>query len=181
MTGEGLPEGHVFIGTSLDGFIARKDGDIAWLDAFPVIEGEDFGYAAFMAGIDAVLMGRGTFEKVLTFPDWPFTLPVTVLSTTLAGVPSLLDGRATVDTGPPEETFARLGRAGAERVYVDGGRLVQSCLRAGLIRRMTLTRLPVLLGEGIPLFGPVGRDVALSLVSVRSWPNGFVQEVYDIG
>jgi dihydrofolate reductase len=176
------PEGHVFIACSLDGFIAREDGDIGWLTAIPAPEGEDYGYGAFVARMDAILMGRRSYEKVLTFGDWPYDRPVTVLSRSLrqADVPNALRTRVTITGASPETVFARLGGRGAARVYVDGGQVIQSCLRDGLVTRMTVTHIPVLLGEGLPLFGTTGRDVGLRLVSVRSWANGLVQTVYDM-
>ena len=177
-----LPEGHVFIACSMDGFIAREDGDIAWLTGFPTPEGEDFGYAAFMGRMDAMVMGRGSYEKVLTFGDWPYAKPVTVLSHSLRAhdLRADLTGRVEITGASPEHVFTRLGQAGVRAVYVDGGQVIQSCLREGLIRSLTVTRLPILLGEGRPLFGPTGRDIPLHLRSVRNWENGFVQSVYEV-
>lgn len=178
-----MTEGHVFIACSADGFIARPDGDITWLTGIPVPEGEDYGYRAFIGRMDAILMGRGSFEAVAAMPDWLYTLPVTVLSRSRdpASVPRDLREKATITAETPAAAFARLGGAGARRVYVDGGQVIQSCLRDGLIRQMTVTLIPVLLGEGLRLFGPTGRDIPLRLVSLRSWENGFVQMVYDVG
>ncbi|MFO1183291.1 MAG: dihydrofolate reductase family protein [Bauldia sp.] len=174
--------GHVFIAASVDGFIARSDGDIAWLDRYaPGME--DHGYDAFMAGIDGLVMGRGTFEKVLTFGGWPFAKPVTVLSDTLRekDLRGDLAGKVRVSALAPREAMAKFAADGWRRVYVDGGKVIQSFLREGLIADMTVTRIPVLLGDGIPLFGSLPADVALRHVATRAFPSGLVQSTYAIG
>ncbi len=178
-----LPECHVFIASSLDGFIARPDGDIRWLTDHPTSAGEDFGYAAFVAGIDALVMGSGSFAKVKDFPQWPYPKPVLVLSHRLGDIdiPEPIRGRVQIGALSPQAALASLADRGVRRVYVDGGRVIQSFLRDGLIRSITLTHIPILLGEGLPLFGPIGRDIPLSLVEVRHWASGFVQTTYRIG
>jgi dihydrofolate reductase len=171
--------GHVFIATSLDGYIARPDGDIGWLlqrDA----PAEDHGYADFIADKDAIVMGRGCYEKVLGFDPWPYELPVVVLSAQLAGtpVPATLRGKVRFSSAAPADAMAELESQGVRRVYVDGGRLVQSFIRAGLVEDMVLTTVPVLIGAGRPLFGTLPRDLDLSLVASRSFPSGLVQSTY---
>ncbi|AVS86390.1 deaminase [Paracidovorax avenae] len=174
-----MPTAHVFIATSLDGFIARLDGDIDWLmqRADPV---EDHGYDAFIADKDLVVMGRGTYEKVSAFDAWPYTLPVLVMSRQLAGetTPEALKGKVRFSALAPEETMKELAEQNVRRVYVDGGRLLQSFLRAGLIADMVITTVPVLLGAGRPLFGTFDRDINWKLASSRSFPSGFVQSTY---
>ncbi len=170
-----FPECHAFIACSLDGFIARADGDIDWLTGIPVAEGEDGGYAAFMGGIDAILMGRGTWEKVQTFTPFPYSLPVTVMSRSLRPGPL---GPVMVDGRPLHEVLASLGAAGHRRVYVDGGQLISSCLRAGVLTRLTVTVAPVLIGGGLPLFSDTG-TIPLALAGTRSWTPGFVQMIYE--
>jgi dihydrofolate reductase len=174
-----LPEAHVFIATSLDGFIADADGGIGWLTGLPVPEGEDHGYAAFMAGIDAILMGSGTLRTVLGFDGWPYAVPVAVLSRQLtsADLPPDVRDRADVWDCPPREALERQAQAGARRVYVDGGRLISACLRDGLITRLTITRVPLLLGRGLPLFVDPGAH-RLRHVETRVWAHGFVQTVH---
>jgi dihydrofolate reductase len=176
-----LPEAHVFIATSLDGYIAEPDGGIGWLTGLAVPEGEDHGYAAFMAGVDGVLMGRATWDKVLTFGDWPFTVPVTVLSRTLPqGVlRSDLPGGVTARGDGPRAALEAMAAAGARRVYVDGGQTVTAALHEGLVSRLTVTRVPVLLGAGLPLFGACGAH-GLHHVETRVRAHGFVQSVYDL-
>ncbi|MEY4983989.1 MAG: hypothetical protein RIR62_2255, partial [Pseudomonadota bacterium] len=170
------PSAEVFIATSLDGMIARPDGDIGWLVSRPVPEGEDFGYAAFMDGIGALVMGRATFDKALTFPEWPYPVPVVVMSRSPATVtvPDPLQGRVRVSDAAPEQILSELAAQGVGRVYVDGGQVVRAFLARRLIRRMVVTLIPVLLGEGRPLFGHGAGDIDLTLVAARHWPNGFV-------
>jgi dihydrofolate reductase len=179
MTGQ-LPSAEVFIATSLDGYIARPDGDIQWSTSHPVPEGEDFGYAAFLDGIGAMVMGRESFQKVLTFPDWPYKTPVVVLSRTpeRVVVPEALKASVRVSGEPAKTVLAELGAAGVTRVYIDGGQTIRSFLAAGLVRRMIVTQIPVLLGQGRPLWGHGAGDVDLTLVAARSWDNGFVQVEY---
>lgn len=176
MTGP-LPSAEVFIATSLDGFIARPDGDILWLTSRPVPEGEDFGYAAFLDGVGAMVMGRESFEKVLTFPEWPYKTPVVVLSRSpdRVTVPEALKDKVRVTSKPPRKVLEDLAAEGVNRIYLDGGKTIQSFLAEGLVRRMIVTLIPVLLGQGRPLWGHGAGDVDLTLVASRSWENGFVQ------
>jgi dihydrofolate reductase len=179
MTGQ-LPSAEVFIATSLDGFIARPDGNIDWLTSRPVPEGEDFGYAAFLNGIGAIVMGRESFEKVLTFPDWPYTVPVTVLSRKpdAVAVPEAVKDKVRVSNKGPRAVLEDLGAAGVARVYIDGGQTIRSFVAEGLVRRVIVTLIPVLLGQGRPLWGHGAGDVGLTLVQARTWANGFVQVEY---
>jgi len=171
--------GHVFIAASLDGYIARSDGDIGWL--LPYSEtGEDHGYNAFINTIDGIVMGRGSFEKVQTFSTWPYDRPVTVMSRSLNEVPASLAGKATIVAQSPETVMQNLAAQGMRRVYVDGGKIIQSFLRAKLIADMIVTHVPVLLGSGIPLFGEQEADIALRHVSTASFQSGLVQSKYEI-
>lgn len=172
---------HVFIAVSLDGFIARQDGDIGWLlqRDDPT---EDHGYAAFIADKDMIVMGRGSYEKVLTLGTWPYDRPVLVLSKQLANapVPEPLKGKVRFSNSSPKSAMEELARKNMRRVYVDGGRLVQSFLRDGLIDDMVITTVPVLIGSGRPLFGTLPQDIDLTLVSNRSFPSGLVQSTYRL-
>lgn len=172
---------HVFIAISLDGFIARHDGDIAWLlqRDDPT---EDHGYPAFIADKDLIVMGRGSYEKALTFDPWPYDRPVVVLSKQLADapVPEALKGKVRFSTRAPKEEMEALAEQNVRRVYVDGGQVVQSFLREGLIADMVITTIPVLIGAGRPLFGALSRDIDLKLVSSRSFPSGLVQSSYRL-
>ena len=173
--------GHVFIATSLDGYIARLDGDIGWLLQRDAAD-EDHGYTGFIADKDMIVMGRGSFEKVRTFPAWPYDRPVLVLSRQLAGtpVPAALAGKVRFSSQGPREAMRELGAQGVRRVYVDGGQLVQSFLREGLIADMVVTTVPVLIGAGRPLFGPLEADLDLELLASRSFPSGLVQSTYRV-
>lgn len=176
---------HVFCATSLDGYIARPDGGIDWLPQDSEFAGDDHGYAAFMAGIDALVMGRKTFELVLTFGSWPYTKPVFVV--THRALPKLPPTHAgavlEAVSGSPQQIVAHIAAKGFRSLYVDGGQVVTQFLAAGLIDSMTLTRVPVLIGEGIPLFGRraggPAMDAKWRLARSQSWPNGLVQSVYE--
>jgi dihydrofolate reductase len=178
-----MTTGHVFIAVSLDGNIARSDGAIDWLvEGWPDV-GHDYGYADFMASVDGLVMGRGTFEKVLTFPKWSYDKPVVVLSKTLrsSDVPSALEGRVRISNAQPSDLMHELDRAGWKRAYVDGGKLIQSFLAQRLIEDLVITRLPVLIGAGLPLFKTtLAADMRLSHVETTTHASGFVQSRYTV-
>lgn len=173
----------VFIATSLDGFIAREDGGLDWLDQANagVPPGEDCGYGAFMASVDALVMGRHTFEKVLGFPEWPYAdKPVWVLSRTLQTLPTGLPPSVRLLNATPAEVCDQATALGWTRLYVDGGLTFQAFLAAGCVSDLTITVIPTLLGRGRPLFGDAGRDVALTHVATKAYPFGFVQSRYEV-
>jgi dihydrofolate reductase len=166
----------VFIATSLDGFIARSDGALDWL---PMGGSDDHGYAAFISRIDAIVMGRKTFETVLTFDPWPYgSTPVVVLSSQAESVRIPVGSNASALTGEPAAIIAQLMERGLEHLYLDGGLTIQRFLVAGLVDRMIITRVPVMLGSGIPLFGPLARDLRFAHVSTTTFPDGLVQTEY---
>jgi dihydrofolate reductase len=167
----------VFIGTSLDGFIARANGD---LDFLPPGGGEPHGYDEFMATVDALVIGRKTFEAVLTFDAWPYgEKPVFVLSTRpLARAP--LGAVVERMSGAPDDIASQLAARGIRHIYVDGGITIQRFLQAGLIQRLIITRVPVLIGAGIPLFGALKRDITLEHVATRQYASGLVQSDYVV-
>jgi dihydrofolate reductase len=174
-----MTTGHVFIATSLDGFIARKDGGIDWLLQLDS-QGVDYGYDDFYAGMDGMLLGRNSYEMALTFDAWPYTKPVLVLSRTMRrdDLPPDLGGRVEIINTSPAGAMAEAASRGWKRVYVDGGALIQSCLRDGLISDMVVSRIPVLIGEGLPLFGAVPQDIWLHHDKTTSYPSGLVQSRY---
>lgn len=176
-----MPSAHVFIATSLDGYIARRDDDIDWLTSFSAL-GEDHGYNAHIAKMDGIIMGRGTYEKVVTFDQWYYEKPVLVLSRSLApaAVPEHLKGKVEIVPATPEDAMKLAAARGWQRIYADGGKLIQSFLRAGFIEDMIISRMPILLGDGIPLFGPLDHDVALDHVETKSFPSGLVQSRYRV-
>ena len=167
----------VYVGTSLDGFIARKDGR---LDFLPEGGGESHGYEEFFASVDALVIGRKTFETVLSFGTWPYgEKPVFVLSShPLARTPA----GATLERlqGTPAVILSTLTDRGYKHLYVDGGATIQSFLRAGLIQRLIVTRVPVLIGEGIPLFGSLDHDINLRHIKTTQYKSGLVQSEYAV-
>lgn len=173
--GRSAVKASVFVGTSLDGFIARANGD---LDFLPPGGGEPHGYEEFIATVDALVIGRKTFETVLTFDTWPYgDKPVFALSTSMLA-PAPLGAVVEHMSGDPKEIASQLDARGIRHVYVDGGITIQRFLQAGLIERLIITRVPVLIGNGIPLFGTLPRDIRLSHVATRHYPSGLVQSEY---
>jgi dihydrofolate reductase len=167
----------VFVGTSLDGFIARANGSF---DFLPAGGGEPHGYDEFMATVDALVMGRNTYETVLALGAWPYgTKPTFVLSThTLA--PSPVGAVVERMSGSPAQIVSMLVNRGIRHAYVDGGVTIQRFLQAGLIQRLTITRVPVLIGTGIPLFGAIPRDIALKHIATHQYASGLVKSEYEI-
>lgn len=173
--------GHVYIAASLDGYIARLDGDLDWLMKHPT-KGEDHGYDAFMDSVDGLVMGRRSYEKVLSFGAWAYTKPVVVMSRTLsqADVPPHLEGKVKISDLTPHEIMLALYEEGWKNAYVDGGKLIQSFLRSGLIQDVMLTHVPIFLGSGIPLFGMLEHDIDLKHVKTNSYPSGLVHSKYTV-
>ena len=167
----------VFVGTSLDGFIARPNGTFDFLDAGG---NEPHGYEEFIASVDALVIGRHTCDTVLGFGGWAYgSKPVFVLST--RSLPPLPPG-AVVErmAGNPTAVVAQLDARGVQHAYVDGGITIQRFLAAGLIQRLIITRVPVLIGAGIPLFGPLLQDIPLRHVATRTYRGGLVQSEYEV-
>ena len=168
----------VFIAASLDGFIAREDGTLDWLPTDGV---EDHGYDAFINSVDAIVMGRHTFEKVLSFGSWPYGGKLVVVLSSKPEQDNVPAGAVCEHMGgKPSDVVAGLAARGMRHLYVDGGITIQRFLVEGLIQRMIITRIPVLLGRGIPLFGALSRDIQLDHVSTRSYASGLVQSEYTI-
>ncbi len=143
----------VYIATSLDGYIATSDGSLDWLTEFPNPNNDDYGYAEFMNRMDAIIMGRGTFEKVLTFDHWPYDKPTFVLSNSLKSLPQELIGKAEILKGELKGLLGKILARGYGNLYIDGGRTIQAFLAEDLIDELIITQIPILLGSGIPLFG----------------------------
>ena len=167
----------VFVGTSLDGFIARANGALDWLPA----DGEPHGYDEFIASVDAIVIGRKTFETVLGFGGWAYgSKRVVVLSSRPLDLSPAKGGVVEQMAGPPAEIVARLAAGGIHHLYVDGGITIQGFLRAGVVDRLIITRVPVLIGAGIPLFGSLLHDIRLRHVATRHFPSGLVQSEYQV-
>jgi dihydrofolate reductase len=168
----------IFIGTSVDGFIARPNGG---LDFLPLGGGEPHGYDEFMASVDAIVIGRKTFETVLTFEDWPYgDKRVVVLSSRPVDLSAARGGVVQQMAGSPADIVSKLAASGAHNLYVDGGFTIQGFLRAGLIQRIIITRVPVLIGDGIPLFSTLQRDIRLRHVATQCYPSGLVKTEYHV-
>jgi dihydrofolate reductase len=168
----------VFVGTSVDGFIARPNGD---LDFLPAGGGEPHGYDEFMASVDALVIGRNTFETVLKFPAWPYgDKRVVVLSSRPVDLSAVRGAVVEQMAGPPADIVSKLAATGAQNLYVDGGITIQRFLRAGLVQRLIITRVPVLIGEGIPLFGSLTHDMRLHHIATQHYPSGLVKTEYRV-
>ncbi len=170
----------VFIATSLDGFISDKNGGIDWLDTFPEINTIDTGYNAFTSEMDALVMGRATYEKVLSFGiDWPYKLPVFVLTNSLTEVPVELEDKVFLLKGSIEEVLQQIHEKGYHKLYVDGGRVIQDFLRADKIDEMIITVIPILLGEGISLFGSLPNPLVFECMETKHFLGKVVQNHYQ--
>ncbi|TDQ15130.1 dihydrofolate reductase [Algoriphagus boseongensis] len=166
----------VFIATSLDGYIADSEGKIDFLDTFPEINQIDSGYYSFTAGIDALVMGRTTFETVCGFDiDWPYQKPVFVLSNTLNEIPEKYQGKAELVKGNLREVLAYIHGKGLGRLYIDGGKTIQSFLQEDLIDEMVVTVIPVLLGGGFPLFGKLNQKLIFECKKTTLFVDKIVQ------
>lgn len=168
----------VFCGTSLDGFIARRDDA---LDFLPDDGGEAHGFDEFFSSVDVLVIGRRTFDKVMTFDAWPYAdKRVVVLSHGRVDLSRLAGFPIAVMEGAPADILAGLEADGASHAYIDGGVTIQAFLRAGLIQTLTVTRVPVLIGDGIPLFGSLPRDLRLRHIATTSYASGLVKSAYEV-
>jgi len=168
----------VYVGTSLDGFIARKDGDIDWLVKYQNKEVHD-SYNEFISRIDAMVIGKGTYEKVLSFPEWPYEKKVFVLSTSLKQIPGTLNDKATLVAMDPAALLNYLSDKGFSNIYVDGGKVIQSFLKEDLIDELIITRVPELIGTGIPLFGYLDNDLRFEHIKTNIYSDGLVKSQYE--
>lgn len=170
-------QASVFVGVSVDGFLARADGALDFLHAGGA---EPHGYEEFIASVDALVIGRKTFETVLGFGSWPYgDRPVFVLSGRPLS-PTPPDAIVERVVGTPAAILDTIGKRGLRHVYVDGGITIQQFLTAGLVQRLIVTRVPVLIGSGIPLFGPLQKDILLRHVATRTFAGGLVQTEYAV-
>jgi dihydrofolate reductase len=167
----------VFVGTSLDGFIARRNGEY---DFLPADGGEPHGYDEFMSSVDTIVIGRNTFEVVAKLPSWPYHGKRIVVLSHRPLKFSEINVPVEQMSGEPAQIAQSLSAAGAKHVYVDGGLTIQEFLRAGQIHDLTITRVPVLIGDGIPLFGCVPKDIKLRHISTRQYKSGLVTSQYEV-
>lgn len=180
----------VYIATSVDGFIAKKDGSVDWLHSAGNPEAEmgdqaDMGFADFIASVDCMVMGRKCMEMIssmnLTPEQWPYgDTRIIVLSNTLKEAPDNVKGKVEMYSGDLNDLIAKLGNDGFMHAYIDGGTTIQAFINLGLINEMTITRAPVLLGEGVPLFGKINRDIKLEQTQAIAFANDFIQEKFVV-
>lgn len=173
----------VYIASSLDGYIAKKDGDISWLEKpeYRAAKIPGLGFDEFIHSVDGIVMGRNSFDKILTFGSWPYKeIPVTVLTSRELKIPGQLRKKVTAGNGPPEKIVRGLEKEGFRNLYIDGGITIQKFLDAGLIDEIIITTIPILLGDGVPLFGTLEKEISLNLAGVESSANGMVQTRYSV-
>ena len=169
----------VYIATSLDGYIEDKNGKLDWLHDIPNPDGDDFGFGEFLDSIDAIVMGNNTFKMVDSFDcDWPYTKPVFVLSHSCTGVPTGYEGKVEYMNGTPREITKKLNDDGYGTLYIDGGQVVQSFLKEDMVDILTVTKVPVVLGGGIPLFGALKHPLKFDLVETDIKLNQMVTTTY---
>lgn len=172
----------IFVATSIDGFIAREKGAIDWLSSGENRRsGEDYGYKEFINSVDAIVMGRNTYEQVLSFSSWPYgKKPVVVLSTREVTIPEKIEKTVSSMNAAPQQVVRRLSEWGYKHLYIDGGKTIQNFLKDGLIQELIITMVPILIGSGIPLFGSLSHDVHLEHVATRQFDDGLVQCKYKV-
>ncbi len=168
----------VYIATSIDGYIAKKDGGIDWLMDIPNPNNSDFGFSEFINKIDAIVMGRNTFELVLTFGNWPYNKPVFVLSKTIKSVPKNLTGKVEILNKSPHTVVKELNSRNYFSLYIDGGKTIQEFLKQELIDEIIITRIPILLGEGIPLFDTLAKEQKYEHIKTDIINNVLVKSRY---
>ena len=176
----------VYIATTVDGFIARPNGELDWLPGSdgvmdPELGDEDFGYAQFMSSVDVLVMGRNTYELVISSGQWPYGgTKVIVLSSSLKTLSDIVPDSVELKSCAPHELYKELQDSGFCHLYIDGGKTIQRFLSEHLINEITITKVPVLIGEGIPLFSKLTNDIKLSHLNTISYKNGFVKSKYEV-
>jgi dihydrofolate reductase len=168
----------VYVGTSLDGFIARTNGEFDWLSKFANDEAIR-AYKELINRIDAIVIGRGTFEKVLDFPSWPYDKKVFVLSTSIKEPPAAIREKATILSMNPKELLDHLSALGYSNIYIDGGKVIQAFLKEDLVNELIISKAPVLIGSGIPLFGFLDHDLEFKHFRTDICSNGLVRSYYE--
>jgi dihydrofolate reductase len=176
-----MTSGHIMMAMSLDGFVARSDHNLDWLNKQST-DGEDHGFTEFLESVDVIVMGSGSLRTVLGFDQWVYTKPVIVLSHSMsdADIPDHLKGKVEISSESPPDLIERLNGLGYSRVYVDGGAIIRSFLKLDFIKSMKITIIPILIGEGIRMFGELDRDIDLKLENVQKTPSGLVTLDYSL-
>lgn len=180
----------VFIATSVDGFIAKLDGSVDWLHSVGNLEVDmgnqaDMGFNDFLTSIDCLIMGRKCMDAIsnmnLTAEQWPYgNTRIIVLSNTLKEAPDNLKGKVEIYSGDLNALLSRLKDDGYKHAYIDGGKTIQEFIKLKLINAITITTAPIILGEGIPLFGKTNQEIKLEQADSITFPNDFVQISYKV-
>ena len=174
-----ISKNKVFIAQSLDGYIADKNGGLDWLNSVPNPDHLDLGYDKFIQSVDAIVMGRATFETVCSFDmDWPYKIPVFVLSSSLKSIPEDLKNKVVLVSGSLSEILDQIHKKGYSQLYIDGGVTVQNFLKEDLIDELIITTIPILLGGGIPLFGELSKEMEFEHVESQLFLDALVQDSY---
>lgn len=169
----------VFIAQSLDGYIADKNGGLEWLESVPNPDKLDMGYSAFTNKIDAIIMGRTTFETVCSFGiDWPYTKPVFVLSNSIKSLEQKLESKVKIVNGSLSTVLETINKEGYNKLYIDGGQVIQSFLKEDLIDEIIITTIPILLGGGHSLFGDLDQHMSFDLAKSEIFLDTIVQNTY---
>jgi dihydrofolate reductase len=169
----------VYIGTSLDGFIADREGGLEWLESVPNPDNEDFGWSEFLGSIDAVVMGRNTFETILGFNvGWPYPVPGFILSRSLKNLPEGFEDKVAIISGTPEEITENLNSRGYKNLYIDGGSTIQGFLKKDMIDDLIVTRIPILLGGGTPIFSELDEKLMFTHESTKVYLDELVMSHY---
>lgn len=176
-----MPTGHIMMAMSLDGFVARPDHTLDWLEKQSTT-GEDHGFEAFQQSVDVIVMGSGSFRTVLGFGEWPYRKPVVVLSRSMTSedIPENLRDKVEITALKPKALMKAFDERGIQRVYVDGGAVIRSFMKAKLIADMKISIVPVLIGEGIRIFDESRGDTDLEMVSIEKFPSGLVDLTYKV-
>ena len=169
----------VFIARSLDGYIADKNGGLDWLNSVPNPDHLDLGYEKFIQSVDAIVMGRTSFETVCSFDvQWPYKIPVFVLSNSLESLPEVFKDKAEILKGSLKEILEQIHKKGSTRLYIDGGATIQNFLKEDLIDELIITTIPILLGGGAPLFGELPQELEFEHVESHLYLDALVQDSY---
>ena len=168
----------MYIATSLDGYIVGLNGNLDWLNNIPNPDKSDYGYSDFIKKIDAIVMGKNTFQKVLTFGKWPYYKPIFALSNSLKEIPENLIGKAEIVNGEITKVNKDLNKLGFKNLYIDGGQTIHSFLKEDLIDEMIITRVPILLGDGIPLFHKLDQQLKFKHKKTEIYNNNLVKSHY---
>lgn len=180
----------VFIATSADGYIATKRGDVDWLEKAgkadaDMGENADMGFGSYLASVDCMVMGRKCMEKISSFnlspEQWPYgDIPIFVLSNTLKNAPENMRDKVEMYSGEIQALVSLLESKGYKHAYIDGGATITAFINQELIDEMIITRAPVLLGEGISLFGKIRSPIKLEDSQAKAYPNDFIQVQYKV-